>query len=139
MTALLRQEGIRMVATQFIARRPVTSTKRQRLMRRRLRGLPLKQAVRRAIDRYFDFRSRTVEGKALWSETEHVWLGSATFLHWAMWLKEINIPWIVAATAGAPLDSDKLRGAVLAELLAYWADRISALPCRAQPHWLPLP
>jgi hypothetical protein len=66
-------------------------------------------------------------------------MGSDTFLHWAVRIEDIDIPWAVATAVGAPEDIEHLRCAVLTELAAYWADRMTALPCREQPHWLPLP
>jgi hypothetical protein len=99
----------------------------------------LKKAIRFAVDVCFHFNCRAAQGKALWCETERVWLGSDTFLHWAIWVDDINIPWAVATATGAPKDVEQLRGEVLRELAAYWADRMAALPRRGKPHWLPLP
>jgi hypothetical protein len=118
---------------------PSLATGRQATIRRSSCGLPLKHAVRSAVDVCFHFSFRTVHGEALWSATERVWLGKHTFLHWALWLADINIPWTVSTAAGAPHDAEQLRGAVLAELASYWADQIAALPRRNKPHWLPLP
>jgi hypothetical protein len=118
---------------------PHASTGRQRAIRRHACKLPLKNAVRLAVDVCFRFRCRTVQGKALWSETERVWLGSDTFLYWALSLADFDIPWAVATAAGAPQDVEQLRGAVRTELVSYWAERIAALPHRELPRWLPLP
>lgn len=128
-----------MVTAQAAPRVSHVSTGRQRSIRRRSCSLSLKDAIQMAADRCFRFRCRALEGKALWSETERVWLGSETFLHWAMWLKDIDIPWAVATAVGAPRDIDQLRGVVLAELTAYWAEQLAFLPRREQPRWLPLP
>jgi hypothetical protein len=99
----------------------------------------LKKAVRFAVDVCFRFSGRSVQVKALWSETERVWLGSKTFLDWSMFIENIDIPWVVATAAGAPTDVEQLRAAVLVELNSYWADCLAALPSRERPHWLPLP
>ena len=115
------------------------STGRQRSIRRHCRGLSLRPAVRHAVDVCFRFKCRAVEGKALWSDTERVWLGSHTFLHWAICLADIDIPWAVATAAGAPADMEQLTDVVRAELDSYWTERLSVLPRRQRPHWLPLP
>jgi hypothetical protein len=91
------------------------------------------------VEASFGFRFRNVEGEALWSTTERVWLGKRTFLHWALWLADIDIPWGVSTATGAPEDVEQLRRAVLAELNAYWSNRLAALPRRTKPRWLPLP
>jgi hypothetical protein len=118
---------------------PRVSTRRQRSLRQRSRKLSLKNAVRNAVDVYFRFESRAVQGKALWSDAERVWLGRETFLHWSLCLEDINIPWVVATAGEAPSDAEKLHLAVRAELMSYWADCLGALPRRTLPHWLPLP
>ncbi|MGA2259220.1 MAG: hypothetical protein ABSG53_31490 [Thermoguttaceae bacterium] len=128
-----------MIAFQTAPRIPRVSTCRQRSIRRRARQYSLKKAVRFAVDVCFRFSGRAVQVKALWSETERVWLGSKTFLDWAMWIENIDIPWVVATAAGAPTDVEELRDAVLAELNSYWADRLAALPSKERPNWLPLP
>ena len=128
-----------MIAFQTAPRPPRVSTCRQRSIRRRARRYSLKEAVRYAVDVCFRFTGRAVQVKALWSETERVWLGSKTFLDWAMCLENIDIPWAVATAAGAPEDPGQLREAVLEELHAYWTDRLKALPSKERPHWLPLP
>ncbi len=128
-----------MIAFQTAPRIPRISTCRQRSIRRRARRFSLKKAVRFAVDVSFRFSGRAVQVKALWSETERVWLGSKTFLDWAMQIENIDIPWVVATAAGAPEDVAQLREAVLAELNTYWADRLEVLPSKERPHWLPLP
>jgi hypothetical protein len=115
------------------------STGRQATIRRRSCGLPLKHAVRSAVDVCFHFTSRAFRDEALWSATERVWLGRRTFLHWAIWLADIDIPWTVSTAEGAPHDVEQLRGAVLAELASYWSEQLAALPRRKKPGWIPLP
>jgi len=112
---------------------------RQRSAQHRASRLPFKGAVRSATDSMFGFTHRSTRGKALWSETERVWLGSSTFLHWAMRDAEIDIPRMVAKTDDAPDSTDELLEAVYAELKAYWADHLASLPSKSTPAWLPLP
>ena len=128
-----------MIAFQSAPRLPRVSTCRQRSIRRRARRYSLKKAVRFAVDVCFRFSGRAVQVKALWSETERVWLGSKTFLDWAMCIENIDIPWVVATAAGAPEDVEQLRDEVLVELNSYWADSLEELPSKERPHWLPLP
>ncbi len=90
-----------MIAFQTAPRLPRVSTCRQRSIRRRARRYSLPQAVRFAVEVCFRFTGRAVQAKALWSETEHVWLGNKTFLDWAMCIENIDIPWAVATAAGA--------------------------------------
>ena len=52
---------------------------------------------------------------------------------------QIDIPRIVAETDGAPYGVEEFNGAVHAELMAYWADRLASLPTKSTPGWLPLP
>jgi hypothetical protein len=113
-------------------------TLRQRSGRRRSHQLSLARAVRRAVDDLFRFQYRDPRHKALWSATERVWLGGETYLYWAFWDGEIDIPWVVATARDAPEDTDDLRKMVRAELKAYWAERTASLP-RKRPHSLPLP
>ncbi len=111
----------------------------RRLRRRRLRGLTLESAVRQAVDLFFRFTHRDLPAKSIWSESERVWLGRATFLDWALYDPEIDIPWIVAGAADAPRAADDLHAAVRSELIAYWMIQSGRLPCKSKPHWLPLP
>ncbi len=127
------------IAFQTAPRLPRVSTCRQRSIRRRARHYSLKEAVRFAADVCFRFSGRAVHTKALWSDTERVWLGNKTFLDWAMCIENIDIPWAVATATGAPEDVGELREAVLTELNSYWADCLAALPAQERPHWLPLP
>ncbi|MEI8372920.1 MAG: hypothetical protein WCJ35_08810 [Planctomycetota bacterium] len=128
-----------MIALQSASRRPRVSTCRQRSIRRRVPRYSLKQAVRFAVDVCFRFSGRAIQVKALWSETERVWLGSKTFLDWSMWIENIDIPWVVATAAGAPEDATQLRQEVLEELNSYWTNRLAVLPSKERPNWLPLP
>lgn len=112
---------------------------RQRLVREHSRHLPLTRAVRTAVGAFFDFRYRDSRSKALWSESEQVWLGSETFLYWSLCDDEIDIPWVVARAPDAPQDPEELRRAVRAELVAYWSQRRRGLPRTDRPRWLPLP
>src|SRR6185295_4977625 len=87
---------------------PHASTRRQRSIRSHTRGLPLKSAIRYAVEVCFRFKCRAVQGKALWSETERVWMGSSTCFHWAISLQDIDIPRAVATAADAPKDMEQL-------------------------------
>jgi hypothetical protein len=115
------------------------STGRQRSIRRHVRKLSLKSAVRLAVDVSFRFKFRAIRGPALWSESERVWLGRETFFYWSTSAADIDIPWAVATADGAPRDAEQLRHAVHSELASYWADRLASLPRRGCPQWLPLP
>lgn len=137
--SIMQTQEHRMIAFSTSSQLPRVSTGRQRSIRRRVRRFSLKEAVRFAVDVCFRFSGRAVQVKALWSETERVWLGSKTYLDWAMCLDSIDIPWSVATAAGAPTDSGQLREAVLEELNAYWTNCLTELPSRERPHWLPLP
>jgi hypothetical protein len=128
-----------MMSAKPILPPPNGPSARQRSVRRRASGRPLQNAVRLAADTFFQFTHRAKRSKALWSDTDHVWLGSKTFLDWAMSEKEINIPWVVAKASDAPHAADELREAVHGELVAYWADRMASLPSKSNPRWLPLP
>ena len=114
-------------------------TCRQRLRRCRSRRLPLRSAVRRAVDVFFRFQYRNDRFKALWCGTEHVWMGRETFLHWALSDLDIDIPWVVATAPDAPPKAGDLLQVVRVELTAYWADQTASLPEIGQPRWLPLP
>ena len=118
---------------------PSSLSARQRLIQHRASRLPFKAAVRLAADALFGFTHCAAHGKALWSDAVYVWLGSATFLHWAMDEADVDIPRMVVKTAGAPQSPDRLQKAVHQELLVYWADRLISLPSKSTPGWLPLP
>ena len=125
--------------TTFLPPTPGTATFRQRSVRCRARHLHLRAAVRLAVRAFFRFTHSARDGKALWSQHEQVWLGSQTFLHWAMRDDDMDIPRLVADAAGAPEETDELDGEVRRELLAYWAEQVAELPAKSTPRWLPLP
>jgi hypothetical protein len=127
------------MSAQRILPSPGHLSARQRSVRRRASQLPFKAAVWLAVDALFRFTHRASRAKALWSDHAHAWLGSATFLDWAMGDPDIDIPRIVASTAGSPESADELHEAVHGELIAYWADHLASLPRRSKPPWLPLP
>lgn len=114
-------------------------TPRQRSIRHRASRLYLDAAVRLAAGAFFHFTHRSEQTKALWSRSERVWMGSQTFLNWAMSDPGIDVPWIVAKAADAPDTADELRKAVRAELIAYWAEQLASLPRKSTPRWPPLP
>lgn len=114
-------------------------TSRQRSMRYRSRQLALPEAVRKAVHVFFRFRYRARQSKALWCGSGRVWLGRETFLHWALFDDQIDIPWVVATSPEAPKDAKALRDAVRAELSDCWADEMASLPWAENPNWLPLP
>jgi hypothetical protein len=99
----------------------------------------LRGAVRFAAGAFFRFKYRAAKATALWSSAEHVWLGRETFLYWAMWDTDIDIPWVVALALDAPPDADSLRAAVRAELAEYWEKQMTSLPRTGKPRWMPLP
>ena len=118
---------------------PNGPTLRQLSVRRRASGRYLRSAVRLAARAFFRFTHRANSSEALWCHSEGVWLGKKTFLHWAMRDARIAIPWIVAEVADAPETADELHEAVRAELIAYWAEQLAALPRKSTPCWPPLP
>ncbi len=127
------------MTTQLTWRRTVQRTGRQRSLRSRLAGLSLEEAVRSAVTELFGFSHRSSNAKALWSESERVWLGQETYLHWALRDDQIDIPWVVAPTADAPDDAEGLERAVRQHLVSEWDRQTSDLPHASDPHWLPLP
>ena len=124
---------------QSIGRPPSGLSARQWSVRRRASGRSLRHAVRLAAFVFFRFTHRRKQGNALWSAAEHVWLGSETFLYWAMFDTGIDIPCVVATAEDAPETPDELCERVRAELALYWADQMASLPRRERPAWLPLP
>ena len=118
---------------------PNGPTPRQRSVRDRASRLYLRGAVRLAAHAFFRFTHRAKLANALWSHSEGVWLGSQTFLNWAMCDAGIDIPWLVAEAEDAPQTADELCEAVRAELTAYWAEQLAALPHKSTPRWPPLP
>ena len=128
-----------MMHTTLIVRSVESPSGRQRSVRCRTRHQSLRKAVRFAADAFFRFEYRGSKVAALWSSAEHVWLGRETFLHWALWDAAIDIPWVVAEAADAPLAADALRAAVGEELHAYWKKQMASLPRKGKPYWMPLP
>jgi len=118
------------------ARRP---NFRQRMIRRRARHMSLATAVYFAVQASFCFTHRAAKAQALWSHSEHVWLGRETFLHWACCDRGIDIPWVVEHSIDAPAVVEPLSAAVRKELTAYWERQLHVLPRADQPSWLPLP
>lgn len=113
----------------------------QRSIRRRASRRHLRGAVRLAAQAFFRFTHRGNVAEALWSHSERVWMGSQTFLNWAMCDPDIDIPWLVAEATDAPetASESEFREAVRAELIAYWREQLAALPRKSTPPWLPLP
>ena len=101
--------------------------------------MSFKAAVRLVADTLFHFTHRATEGKSLWSDSVRVWMGSATFVYWAMEHVDMDIPRIVAGTDGAPDTREDLHERVRLELLAYWANCLASLPRKSTPGWMPLP
>ena len=114
-------------------------TSRQRSLRCHSSQLVLAEAVRIAVHAFFHFRFRDCQARALWCESGRVWLGHETFLHWALFDAQVDIPWVVATSPDAPNDDDALREAVRAELATCWAHELASLPRTDDPRWLPLP
>jgi hypothetical protein len=112
---------------------------RQRRVQCCARRLCFKDAVRLTADAFFRFTHRAIHENALWSETVCVWLGSATFIQWAMGEVHVDIPRIVAGADGAPDKTDALRDAVHEELRDYWEDCLASLPPKDIAGWRPLP
>ncbi len=110
-----------------------------RHLRRPSRETSLRTTVRLAVDSLFRFKFRSTRSKALWCQTERVWLGRQTFLHWALCDTDIDISRAAARAADAPQNADELRKAVREELGAYWAILLGSLPRETQPYWMPLP
>lgn len=128
-----------MVDTCLVLRTAGHPSGRQRSIRWQARRLSLRGAVRFAADAFFRFKYRAAKPTALWCNAEHVWLGRETFLYWALWDTDIDIPWVVAQAADAPRDADELRAAVREELAAYWEQQVTSLPRTGKPRWMPLP
>lgn len=114
-------------------------TARQRAVGRHVGGRSLRRAVRLAAFAFFRFTHSTTSREALWSESQRVWLGKKTFMHWAMTDPEIDIPRTVATAANAPAAPAMLRQIVRGELNRYWTEKLASLPCREAPGWMPLP
>ena len=118
---------------------PDGRTPRQQSVRNRASRLYLHGAVNLAAQTFFRFTHRAKRAEALWSNSERVWMGSRTFLNWAMCDAGIDIPWMVADAADAPERADELHKALRVELTAYWAEQLAALPPKTTPTWQPLP
>jgi hypothetical protein len=121
---------------------PATSngpSPRQRFVRHHASRLSLRDAVRLAVETFFRFSHRSDRATALWSDIDQVWLGSQTYLQWAMCDASIDVPWLVADAAGAPDTPGELFDAIHAELIAYWAEQLDSLPRKSVPNWLALP
>ena len=114
-------------------------TSRQLTIRRHLEGRDVETAVRLAVRSLFQFTHRASNARALWSDSQVVWLGRTTFLQWCLEDQEFNVPWLVQGTIGAPRNSAELREMVRVQLTAYFAERLSKLPRRSTGNWLPLP
>ena len=112
---------------------------RQLSVRHRASRLYLHAAVRLAAQAFCRFTHLAKGAEALWSHGEGVWLGSPTFLHGAMCDAGIDIPWMMAEATDAPETADELREAVRAELIAYWAEPLAALPRKSTAPWPPFP
>lgn len=139
-TTATRRTRAERVALPPIASRPGHAhSGRQKAVRRHSVGLPLKSAVRFAAQVFFHFDRRASGRNSLWSAAQRVWMGSETFMHWAILDAEIDIPWLVATAAGLPEDEGQQREAIRRELVDYWTDRIAVLPTGGRPRWLPLP
>ena len=112
---------------------------RQRAIGRQVGGRSLRRAIRLAAFGFFRFTHSSSSAEALWSESQRVWLGKKTFMHWAMTDPEIDIPRTVATAADVPAAPEALRRIVRGELTRYWADKLVSLPRREAPGWMPLP
>jgi hypothetical protein len=111
----------------------------QQRLRGRLGGQSLRSAVRDAVHSRFGFTHRAREGESLWSDREHVWLGRATFLYWAMHDSMIDIPWLVGLAQGSCGTNDEREEAIRKELLRVWREQLASLPSKNTPAWLSLP
>src|SRR3990172_8498800 len=100
----------------------------QRSVRHRAGGLCLHKAVQVAVNLLFQFTHRAEHASALWCAREHVWLGSRTFVNWAMCDAGIDIPWVVAKASDAPRSSGAFDKAVRVELESYWEEHLTTLP-----------
>jgi hypothetical protein len=112
---------------------------RQRAIRRHVDGQPLPGAIRLAAFAFFRFTHSSSSGEALWSDSQHVWLGKKTFMHWAMFDPEINIPHSVSTAADVPAAPEALGKIVRTELNRYWTYKLRSLPHREDKGWIPLP
>ncbi len=112
---------------------------RQQAISRQVGGRSLRRAIRLAAFAFFRFTHSSSSGEALWSESQRVWLGKKTFMHWSLLDPEIDIPRTVATATGVPATPELLRGVVRRELSRYWTDKLASLPRRDAVGWVPLP
>ena len=112
---------------------------RQQAVRRQVSGRSLRRAIRLAAFAFFRFTHASSSGEALWSESQRVWLGNKTFMHWSLLDPEIDIPRTVATAAGVPATPELLCRVVRRELNRYWTDKLASLPRRDAAGWVPLP
>ena len=118
---------------------PPTLNARQQAIGRHVGGRSVRRAVRLAAFAFFGFTHSNGAGDALWSDRQRVWLGKKTFIHWAMSDPDIDIPRTIAAAADVPPSPEALRRVVRRELDRYWTDKVTSLPAREAPGWMPLP
>jgi hypothetical protein len=111
----------------------------QQAIGRQVDGGSLRRAVHLAAFAFFRFTHSSSAHEALWSESHRVWLGKKTFMHWAMTDPEIDIPRTVASAANLPAAPDAVGRLIRAELKRYWTYKVTSLPCRDAPGWMPLP
>ena len=114
-------------------------TRRQESVREKVQDLELEAAVLNALRSMFRFTHRAKGSSALWSETHVVWLGRNTFMHWCLDDVEIDIPWIVSGTNGAPANQAELRKRVRDIAAEFFNRGLSDLTTRSTGSWLPLP
>ncbi len=113
-------------------------SQKQVALRNRLDGMEFDTAVPLAVKAMFRFSHRAKDAKALWANSQSVWLGRSTFLHWSL-NREFDLPWVLSKTRNAPRNKEELRDRVKSELTDYFADRLSQLPKKSTGSWLPLP
>jgi hypothetical protein len=118
---------------------PSNLNTRQQAIGRQVGGRSLRRAVRLAAFAFFGFTHSNSSGEALWSDRQRVWLGKKTFIHWAMSDPDIDIPRTIATAANVPATPEALRRVVRRELDQYWSDKLTSLPPREAPGWMPLP
>ena len=114
-------------------------TRQQETVRESVQDLDFDAAVLKAIRSMFRFTYRAQGSSALWSETHVVWLGRNTFVHWCLDDAEVDIPWIVSGTNGAPANQAELRKRVRDLGIKFFNRRLSDLSTRSTGSWLPLP
>ena len=120
-------------------RQKLPRTRRQETVRESVQDLELEAAVLTAVRSMFRFSYRARGSSALWSDAHVVWLGRNTFMHWCLDDVEIDIPWIVAGTQGAPANNVELRKRVRDLAAKFFNSLLSDLSSRSTGSWLPLP